>query len=109
MRFIKPFDKDLVLNMADTHRVIITLEDGVISGGIGEAVAAFIMENGRHPVIRCLGIPDEFVEQDSPESIYRQYGMDGSSVADLAESLDKNLMGDPGRNIFRSRSDRKVS
>jgi len=108
MRFIKPFDRDLVLNMADTHRVIITLEDGVISGGIGETVASWIVENGRNPVIRCLGIPDEFVEQDSPESIYRQYGMDGASVADLAEQLDRRIADSLEKSLLGKKSYQKV-
>ena len=108
MRFIKPFDQELVLSMADTHRVIITLEDGVIAGGIGETVASWIVENGRNPVIRCLGIPDEFVEQDSPESIYRQYGMDGASVADLAERLDKRLMDSLENSMLGKKSYQKV-
>ncbi len=92
MRFIKPLDEELIQRKAETHDVMITLEDGVVSGGVGEAVAAFLEKNKLHIDLINLGIPDEFVEQGTPEELYRHYGMDAVSVLNLAsekaEALD---------------------
>lgn len=89
MRFVKPWDKDLVDRLAKKHRLVVTMEDHVFSGGFSEKVQAFLQTKGRKS-LSCVAIclPDAFIEHGSPEELYRKYGMDAASVAQkISEEL----------------------
>lgn len=89
MRFVKPFDEKLVKELAVKNRLIVTMEDNVKSGGFGEKIEAFLLQERIYR--RCLSIcfPDIFVEHGSPEEIYRKYGLDAVSVADKISKVVK--------------------
>ena len=87
MRCIKPLDLACIKTQALSHKWLITLEDGMISGGVGEAVATYVAKNRLGAGVYNLGIPDEFVEQATCDEIYRAYGMDHESVLALAQKL----------------------
>ena len=77
MRFVKPFDEDLVQTLSRKHTVVVTMEDNVVTGGFGESVGAFLQREG--VPVRCflnLALPDEFIPHGSPEELYRVYGLD---------------------------------
>lgn len=86
MRFVKPWDKELVERLAKKHRLIVTMEDHVYSGGFSEKVQAFLQTKRKHNVA-CLPIclPDAFIEHGEPEELYEKYGMDAWSIADTIE------------------------
>lgn len=87
MRFVKPFDQELVQELALHHRVIVTMEDNVYSGGFSQKIRAFLhRERIFH---RCIPIcfPDRFVEHGSPEEIYEKYGLDAASVAEKIKEI----------------------
>ena len=86
MRFLKPIDEDILREIGENFKHIITLEDGAVKGGLGSAVAEYMATNGFAPNIRMMGIPDNFVEHGSPEELYRICGMDKESL--LAAILD---------------------
>ena len=86
LRYAKPLDKELILEVASKFERIITIEDGVIRGGVGEAVAALISKSGLHPHVTNLGIDDRFVEQGTPDQLYAECGYD---VASLVAHLNK--------------------
>lgn len=94
MRFVKPFDADLVRELAVRHRFIVTLEDNVYSGGFSEKIEAFLLEERIYH--RCLPVclPDQFIEHGSPEEIYEKYGMDADSVAAKIKELCKGGKGE---------------
>lgn len=81
MRFVKPFDKELVMELAESCQLLVTMEDNVYSGGFSESVQAFLQ--GRLPA-RCLSVclPDDFIGHGSPEELYARYKMDAASVAE---------------------------
>ncbi|MCH5251674.1 MAG: 1-deoxy-D-xylulose-5-phosphate synthase [Lachnospiraceae bacterium] len=83
MRFVKPFDEDLVRSLAKKHRIVVTMEDNIYSGGFSEKLQAFLQKE-RIRRVKCLAIclPDVFVEHGSPEELYEKYGMDAESVAE---------------------------
>ncbi len=81
MRFVKPFDEDLVRRLARSHRYILTMEDNVYSGGFSETVKAFLQEERIHRRCEPICLPDEFIEHGSPSELYDKYGMDARSVA----------------------------
>ena len=59
---------------------IVTVEDGVITGGMGTAVNEFMSQHGYKPQIRCIGIPDRFVEHGTTQELYRSCGMDNETI-----------------------------
>ena len=82
-RFLKPLDRDLVLDLAAKHEVLVTVEEGA-SGGFGAAVLACLADGGVLDAglkIRCLTLPDVFVEHDSQESQIHTAGLDGEAIA----------------------------
>ena len=82
MRFVKPFDTELVLALAKKHRLVVTMEDNVYSGGFSEKIQAFLQAQ-RMNRVKCLAVclPDTFIEHGAPEELYEKYGMDAESVA----------------------------
>ncbi len=78
MRFVKPWDRETVRNLLDHHSLFVTMEDGVLRGGIGEEIAASLRESGVS-VIR-VGIPDRFVPQGDIAVLKEKMGMDAGSV-----------------------------
>ena len=80
MRFVKPLDEALVLELAETHDLLVTLEENVIAGGAGSAVTEFL--NARQvsmPVLQ-LGLPDAFVEHGQHKELLRDCGLDAEGI-----------------------------
>jgi 1-deoxy-D-xylulose-5-phosphate synthase len=88
MRFVKPLDKELVLELAASHQYIVTIEENVIPGGAGAAVTELLAaEHCLLPILN-LGLPDTFVEQGSREECLSACGLD---VAGITRSLEAFL------------------
>ena len=83
LRYAKPLDQELLSEIGKKFKRIITIEDGVIRGGVGEAVAAFMAKSGLYPTITNLGIDDRFVEQGTPAELYAECGYDEQSIVKL--------------------------
>ena len=80
MRFVKPLDEELITEHSHNKKVIITIEDGAISGGAGSAVSEWAQENKmKHQIIIC-GIPDEFVEHASRAEMLEIIGLDKKGI-----------------------------
>jgi 1-deoxy-D-xylulose-5-phosphate synthase len=80
LRFLKPLDKSLLHEVFSTYDEIITVEDGVVTGGMGSALVEFMNENGYQSQITMLGIADEFVLHGKPEELYNMCGFDTSGI-----------------------------
>lgn len=76
LRFAKPLDETLILEMARSHSRLITLEDGAIQGGIGSAVLELLADHSIATPVRRIGIPDQFIEHGSPAQLHQLCGMD---------------------------------
>ncbi|MBR5739155.1 MAG: 1-deoxy-D-xylulose-5-phosphate synthase [Lachnospiraceae bacterium] len=83
MRFIKPWDRELVRSLEKDHPLLVTLEDGVINGGIGERIAAEVTREGGNARVISLGLPDRFIPQGCVSELLKTCGLDAGSVADL--------------------------
>jgi 1-deoxy-D-xylulose-5-phosphate synthase len=96
-RFAKPLDIDLLLRLAREHEVLLTVEEGSI-GGFGSFVMQAFAEHGvfdRGLKVRSLVLPDVFIDQDSPNAMYAQAGLDAKGIVTKAfEALGQNLRGD---------------
>lgn len=80
MRFVKPLDTRLLNDIARRFSRIITVEDGVRAGGFGSAVLEWMCDNGHHPDITRIGLPDTFVEHGKVEELQRITGTDAESI-----------------------------
>jgi len=80
MRFVKPLDRALLLDLAKTHEGFVTLEDNVVMGGAGSAVAEALSEAGVQMQILHLGLPDEFQHHASREDLLAEAGLDASGI-----------------------------
>lgn len=87
IRFIKPIDKEMLHSIGKKFNKIVTIEDGCVKGGLGSAVIEFMAENSYTPTIRCIGIPDKFVEHGTTEELYKICGMDCESVLNVILKL----------------------
>ena len=83
MRYAKPLDEELLLDVGKRFRRVITIEDGIVRGGVGEAITAFMAKNGLSPEVHTLGIDDRFVEQGTPAELYEDCGYDLPSLINL--------------------------
>ena len=76
MRFVKPLDETLLLNLARSHAGFVTLEDNAIAGGAGSAVAECLAANGVVLPILHLGLPDVYLEHGSRDEVLSLAGLD---------------------------------
>ncbi|WP_350336189.1 1-deoxy-D-xylulose-5-phosphate synthase [Coralliovum pocilloporae] len=88
-RFAKPLDEDLVRELAQNHDVLITLEEGSI-GGFGSFVLHFLAEEGlldNGLRVRSMVLPDIYQDQDKPDAMYQQAGLDADTIVAKAFSV----------------------
>jgi len=81
MRFVKPIDIDLIEWLAKTHDSLVTVEENVIAGGAGSAVAEALAERGIAVPRLHLGLPDAFIEHGDPALLLAQCGLDAKGIA----------------------------
>jgi 1-deoxy-D-xylulose-5-phosphate synthase len=80
MRFVKPLDRALILELAKTHAGFVTLEDNVVAGGAGSGVAELLAaENIQLPILH-LGLPDAFQHHASREQLLAEAGLDAAGI-----------------------------
>ena len=94
-RFAKPLDQKLIMDLCLNHEVLITIEEGSI-GGFGSHVFQMLSEKGffdKGLKIRSMILPDEFIEQDTPENMYKAAGLNAEAIEQKAiETLKSNIV-----------------
>ena len=80
LRFLKPLDEEMLHEIGQRFKKIVTIEDGVRKGGMGTAVMEWMNDHGYHPAVHRLGIPDHFVEHGTVEELRRIVGIDKESI-----------------------------
>ena len=78
--FIKPIDKRMIKDLVDNNKIIITLEDNVISGGMGSEILNYISTLGSSIKFKSLGFVDEFINQGDIKSLYKKYNLDPEGI-----------------------------
>ncbi len=86
MRFVKPLDRALILELAKSHEGFVTLEDNVVMGGAGSAVAELLNEANLPLPILHLGLPDEFQHHASREDLLAEAGLDAAGISNAVLS-----------------------
>ena len=90
MRWLKPMDEQLLHEIGKRFTTIITVEDGVISGGLGSAVLEFMADNGYTPHVIRLGVNDQFVEHGSTKELYQLLKLDTQGICEsLLQALEQ--------------------
>ena len=97
MRWLKPIDESILAEVVEKYHTIITVEDGVISGGLGSAVAEFILDhskfktpNSKLPHLIRLGVNDQFVEHGSTKELYHLLKLDKEGICEsLLQALEQ--------------------
>ena len=80
MRFVKPIDRDLIQSLAQSHDYLVTLEENVVMGGAGSAVAEVLAELKLQKPTLHLGLPDRFVEHGDPAVLLARCGLDANGI-----------------------------
>ena len=81
LRFLKPLDTEMLHEIGRRFSRIITIEDGVKTGGMGTAILEFMSENGYSPRLERIGVPDRFIEHGTVQQLYHLCGMDEEGIA----------------------------
>ena len=94
-RFAKPLDENLIWKLATTHEAIMTIEEGSI-GGFGSHVVNFLSKKGlmdNDLKFRSMTLPDIFIDQDTPEEMYKTANLDSVSIEDkVLDLLNSNIV-----------------
>ena len=85
LRFLKPLDEEILDEIGKNFKFVVTIEDGVLKGGMGSAILEYMSDHGYTPTVRRIGLPDNFVQHGTPKELYQICGMD-------AESIKKTLL-----------------
>jgi 1-deoxy-D-xylulose-5-phosphate synthase len=81
-RFVKPFDEEYVREASGNHKLIVTMEENVETGGFGDQVRAFVAKEKLPAYTMCIALPDHFVTHGSCDELFKQLGIDADSVAE---------------------------
>jgi 1-deoxy-D-xylulose-5-phosphate synthase len=87
MRFVKPLDTDIINQLAATHDLFVSVEDGAIIGGAGSAVAEFLISSKHSSKLLQLGLPDEFIMQGTQQEMYVELGLDAAGILGSIEEF----------------------
>ena len=90
-RFLKPLDKNTILEKIKGKRFVITIEDGTKVGGLGSMVEELIFENGLDINFEKIAYPDEFIKHGNTDQIEKKYGLDVGSIVECLNSQEKNI------------------
>ena len=103
-RFAKPLDEKLIMEVATSHEAVITIEEGSI-GGFGSHVAQLLSDRGAFDKglkFRSMFLPDLFIDQDTPNAMYKKAGLDCGSIVEKIETVLKS-------NIVLAKNRNKIS
>jgi len=103
-RFAKPLDEKLIIEVATSHEVVITIEEGSI-GGFGSHVSQLLSDRGvfdKGLKFRSMVLPDLFLDQDTPDAMYKKAGLDCDSIVEKIENVLKS-------NIVLAKNKNKIS
>lgn len=105
-RFVKPLDSELILMLAQTNRLIVTVEEAYLAGGFGSAVMELLEENGMLDSIKVvrMGVPDRIITHGDPKLLLAKYGLDAdgiyTKVKETIEILEERKVGKKRRKVL---------
>ena len=88
MRFIKPLDTAMIAELANSHDLLVTIEENTLMGGAGAAVLEALQALNIHMPVLCLGLPDQFIEHGNHETMLAECGLDADGII---KSIEQKL------------------
>lgn len=79
-RFVKPLDTEMLEALTKDHRLFVTIEENVLSGGFGEQVLHYVSRAKLDVGVRCIGIPDDYIEHGNVDLLRREVGLDAETI-----------------------------
>jgi 1-deoxy-D-xylulose-5-phosphate synthase len=92
MRWAKPLDVDLLLQVAASHEALVTLEEGAVMGGAGSAVLEALAAAGLAKPVLQLGLPDQFIEHGDPGKLLALQGLDAVGIEVSIRARFENIL-----------------
>ena len=86
MRFIKPLDEKLIIELASVNKKLVSIEDNAISGGAGSAINEVLQKNSIKTPLHILGVPDFVTEHGSQKELYELYGLNAKHIIKVCKS-----------------------
>ena len=105
-RFVKPLDSELILALAQSNRLIVTVEEAYLAGGFGSAVMELLEENAMQDSVRVvrMGVPDRIITHGDPKLLLAKYGLDAdgiyTKVKETIEILEERRAGKKLRKVL---------
>ena len=90
-RFVKEFDKEMIQSLAADHKLLVTLEENVTTGGFGERVVDFVTSNQIDIAVEKIALPDMYVEHGNVNILYRDAKIDAESVIERVLAAEERL------------------
>ena len=87
MRFLSPIDEKLLHNVFDNYNYILTVEDGIITGGMGDKVLKFKNQENYHNKLISIGIPSKFIGHGKVETLHNVCGYDKNGIVEAVKNL----------------------
>ena len=90
-RFVKPLDTERIRKISENHRILVTIEENVLTGGFGEQVEDFVMREGISLKVRTIGISDDYVEHGNVDVLRKEVGLDRESIVKKVIADDRRI------------------
>ena len=90
-RFVKPLDTEMLDHLTEQHKLIVTIEENVRSGGFGEHVTEYLMRTGSDTRVQILALPDEYIEHGNGEVLRKDTGLDVETMTSKIRKLYETL------------------
>ena len=90
-RFVKPLDTEMLDHLTEQHKLIVTIEENVRSGGFGEHVTEYLMRTGSDTRVQILALPDEYIEHGNVEVLRKETGLDVETMTAKIRKLYETL------------------
>ena len=90
-RFVKPLDTEMIRKISGNHRILVTIEENVLTGGFGEQVEDFVMREGIPLKVCTIGISDDYVEHGNVDVLRKEVGLDRESIVKKVIADDRRI------------------
>lgn len=90
-RFVKPLDTEMIRKISENHRILVTIEENVLTGGFGEQVEDFVMREGIPLKVCTIGISDDYVEHGNVDVLRKEVGLDRESIVKKVIADDRRI------------------
>ena len=81
-RFVKPLDKEMLVQLAANHRIYVTIEENVLSGGFGQQVLDCVERERLDVYVHSFGIPDDYVEHGNVDVLRKEVGLEKTNIVE---------------------------